>query len=130
VPVAEQVVFAAKKAIFSGKLQPGDPFPSGRTLARAMKIHANTAQKVVAQLAAEGLLDVLPGIGTIVAQRPAPRNGRARLLTRDIEQLTVQAIQIGVSLGELQSAVGDCWRRLAGRKLDDPNRKSNQTVSA
>ena len=95
-----------------------------------MKIHANTAQKVIAQLAAEGLLDVLPGIGTIVAQRPAPRNGRARLLTRDIEQLAVQAIQIGVSLGELQAAVGDCWRRLAAEDVDDPNRKSNQTVSA
>jgi DNA-binding transcriptional regulator YhcF (GntR family) len=33
-----------------------------------MRIHANTAQKVIAQLAAEGLLEVLPGIGTVVAQ--------------------------------------------------------------
>jgi GntR family transcriptional regulator len=114
VPIAEQVAFAAKKAIFSGKLRPGDPFPSVRVLGRAMKIHANTAQKVIAQLTAEGLLHVIPGIGTVVAQPPAPRNGRARLLTRDIEQLTVQAIQIGVSLGELQAAIGDCWRRLTG----------------
>jgi len=79
-----------------------------------MKIHANTAQKVIGQLAAEGLLDVLPGIGTVVAQLPTPRNGRARLLARDIEQLTVQAMQIGVSLAELQAAVGECWHRLAG----------------
>ena len=114
-PVAEQVAFAAKKAIFSGKLRPGDPFPSVRALGRAMKIHANTAQKVIAQLAAEGLLDVLPGIGTVVAQRAAPRNGRVRLLARDVEQLTVQAIQIGVPLEELQSAVAECWRRLQGR---------------
>jgi hypothetical protein len=26
----------------------------------------------------------------------------------------VQAMQIGVSLEELQTAVGECWRRLAG----------------
>lgn len=116
VPIAEQVAFAAKKAIFSGKLRPGDPFPSVRALGRAMKIHANTAQKVIGQLASEGLLEVRPGIGTVVAQPAAPRTGRARLLTRDIEQLAVQAMQLGVSLAELQSTVSECWRRLAGEE--------------
>ena len=113
-PIGEQVAFAAKKAIFTGKLRPGDPFPSVRELGRAMKIHANTAQKVIAQLAAEGLLDVLPGIGTVVAEPAPARNGRARLLARDVEQLAVQAMQVGVSLDELQAAVGACWRRLLG----------------
>jgi GntR family transcriptional regulator len=114
VPVAEQVAFAAKKAIFSGKLRPGDAFPSVRALGRAMKIHANTAQKVIAQLAAEGLLEVLPGIGTVVAQPAAPRSGRERLLAREVEQLTVQAMQIGLSLEELQSVVDECWHGVAG----------------
>ena len=113
VPIAEQVTFAAKKAIFSGKLRPGDPFPSVRTLSREMKIHSNTAQKVVGQLAAEGLLEVIPGIGTVVARSAAPRNGGVRLLARDMEQLAVQAMQLGVSLEELQQAFGDCWRNLA-----------------
>jgi len=113
VPIADQVVFAAKKAILSRKLRPGDAFPSVRVLARAMKIHANTAQKVIAQLSSEGLIEVLPGIGTVVAQPAAPRSGRARLLARDVEQLAVQAMQIGVSLEELQSAIDECWRNLA-----------------
>jgi GntR family transcriptional regulator len=112
VPIGEQVVFAAKKAILSGRLRPGDSFPSVRALGRAMKIHANTAQKVIAQLAAEGLLEVLPGIGTVVAQPSQPRGGRARLLARDVEQLTVQALQLGMSLEELEAALRDCWRRL------------------
>lgn len=114
VPIAEQVTFAAKKAILSGKLRPGDPFPSVRVLSRAMKIHANTAQKVIAQLAEDGLLKVLPGIGTVVAQPAAPRNGRARLLAREVEELAVQAMQVGASLEDLQSAIAECWRRLAG----------------
>ncbi|MBI5282010.1 MAG: GntR family transcriptional regulator [Candidatus Solibacter usitatus] len=118
VPIAEQVAFAAKKAIFSRKLRPGDAFPSVRALARAMKIHANTAQKVIAQLAAEGLLEVLPGIGTVVARQAAPRSGRARLLAREVEQLAVQAMQIGASLEELQSAINECWRGLAGARSD------------
>ena len=115
IPIADQVAFAAKKAIFSGQLRPGDAFPSVRVLGRAMRIHANTAQKVVSQLSAEGLIEVLPGIGTVVAQPAARRNGSVRLLAREVEQLTVQAMQLGVSLEELQSAVGDCWRRLAGK---------------
>lgn len=114
VPIGEQVVFAAKKAIFSGRLRPGDAFPSVRSLGRAMKIHANTAQKVIAQLAAEGLLEVLPGIGTVVAQPAPARSGRARLMAREVEQLAVQAMQLGVPLEELQAAVAECWRRLAG----------------
>src|SRR5437764_2073466 len=98
--------------MFSGKLRPGDDFPSVRALSRAMKIHANTAQKVIAQLTAEGLLEVRPGIGTVVAQPPAARGGRSRLLAREVEQLTVQAMQVGLSLEEVQAALAECWRGL------------------
>ncbi|MGA3095590.1 MAG: GntR family transcriptional regulator [Bryobacteraceae bacterium] len=112
-PAHEQVAFAAKKAIISGKLRPGDPFPSVRTLSKAVKIHFNTAQKVIAQLQQEGLLEVRPGIGTVVAQRPpAGRAERGRLLARDVEQLTVEAIKLGVSLPELQEQVAEQWRKL------------------
>ena len=112
VPIAEQVVFAAKKAMFSGRIRPGDAFPSVRTLSAAVKIHYNTAQKVIAQLQQEGLLEVRPGIGTVVAQPPAARAGRSRLLARDVEQLTVQAMQLGITLDELQTAISECWRGL------------------
>lgn len=113
VPIHEQVVFAAKKAIISGRLKPGDPFPSVRNLARGMKIHANTAQKVIAQLQQEGLLEVRPGIGTVVAQ-PAPsrKTERGRLLRNDIEGLTVEALKLGVSLDELQAMIVEYWQKL------------------
>ena len=113
VPVHEQVVFAAKKAIISGRLRPGEAFPSVRTLSAAVKIHFNTAQKVIAQLQQEGLLEVRPGIGTVVAQRAAAgRMERARLLARDVEALTVEAIKLGVGLEELQELVNAQWREL------------------
>jgi GntR family transcriptional regulator len=92
------VAFAAKKAMISGQLRPGDPFPSVRVLSKAMKIHPNTAHKVIAQLTAEGLLEVRPGIGTVVLQPPAGRrNERARLLGREVEQLTVEAKKLGLT---------------------------------
>ena len=117
VPLHEQVAFAAKKAMFSGQLRPGDAFPSVRALSKAMKIHPNTAQKVVAQLTAEGLLQVRPGIGTVVAQ-PPPGNGaeRARLLTHEVEQLAVEAKKLGLTAADLHAAIDKQWRLLSADK--------------
>jgi GntR family transcriptional regulator len=33
----EQVVYAAKKAVISGQLRPGDPFPSVRALSKELR---------------------------------------------------------------------------------------------
>src|SRR5215470_390003 len=53
----EQVVYAAKKAVISGQMRPGDPFPSVRALSKELKINPNTAHKVITHLIAEGLLE-------------------------------------------------------------------------
>jgi GntR family transcriptional regulator len=112
-PVHEQVSFAARKAVISGQLQPGDPFPSVRALSKACKINPNTAHKVIAQLTAEGFLEVLPGIGTVVGIPPdgSPAD-RLRLLDRETEQLVVEARRLRLSLEEVQHAVAKHWKRL------------------
>jgi len=112
-PVHEQLAFAARKAIVSGRFRPGDAFPSVRTLSRELKIHANTAQKAIAQLKQEGLLEVHPGIGTIVA-RPirSSRSERLRILKPLIDQLTVETIRMGLSLEELQRLMAENWHAL------------------
>jgi GntR family transcriptional regulator len=72
----EQVVYAAKKAVVSSQIRPGDPFPSVRELSKTFKINPNTAHKVVTQLVAEGILEVHSGIGQWwrSARPRAPRN--------------------------------------------------------
>ena len=113
VPVHEQLAFAARKAIVSGQLRPGDPFPSVRALSKAMKIHPNTAHKVITQLTAEGLLGVRPGIGTVVLEAPASTRGeRGRLLGREVEQLAVEAKRLGLTIDDLHAAIDEQWRRL------------------
>ena len=66
----EQVVYAAKKAMIAGQLRPGDSFPSVRSLSKELKINPNTAHKIVTHLISEGLLEMRPGIGTVVATPP------------------------------------------------------------
>ena len=72
----DEVVYAAKKAVVSGQLRPGDRFPSVRALSKELKIHPGTMQKIVAQLASEGLVETRQGAGTVVGKvpRPARRN--------------------------------------------------------
>ena len=67
----QQLVYAVQKAIISGQLLPGDPFPSVRKLSQELRINPNTAQKVVTRLVDQGLLEVKPGVGTRVARPPA-----------------------------------------------------------
>ena len=116
VPIYEQVVYAAKKAIVSGLLRPGAPFPSVRALSVGLKINPNTAHKVVAELTAEGLLEVTPGIGTTVAAPPSSTAAeRRRLLGGELEHLVVEAKKIGVELDDLLAAVTEHWESLRNR---------------
>lgn len=112
-PIFDQVVFAAKKAIISGEFQSGQPFPSVRTLAAELKVHPNTAHKVVQHLIQERLLEVRPGIGTVVADLPVARAAeRRRLLKQEVEQLVVEAKRVGVELPDVLREVEAQWASL------------------
>jgi GntR family transcriptional regulator len=112
-PIFDQVVYAAKKAFISGAFQAGQAFPSVRALAADLKIHPNTAHKVVQHLIQEGFLEARPGIGTVVADLPSARAAdRKRLLNQEVEQLVVEAKRVGVELPEVIEAVETQWAKL------------------
>ena len=111
--IFEQVVFAATKAILGGVLKPGDAFPSVRALARDLKIHPNTAHKVIQHLIQERWLLSSPGRGTTVAEAPVARSGdRQRLLSQEVEQLVVEARRVGATLAEVQESIESHWKNL------------------
>ena len=112
--ICDQAVYAVKRALVSGQIQPGEPFPSVRSLSTSLKINPNTAHKVVARLTAEGLLEVKPGIGTIVATTvPENSSGRNNLLKHDLERLVVEAKRAGLKLEDLTAALSYHWTRLS-----------------
>jgi len=115
--IFDQVVFAATRAILGGALKPGDPFPSVRALAADLKIHPNTAHKVIQHLIQERWLISSPGRGTTVAEPPAPRRGdRQRLLDQEVEQLVVEARRVGATLEEVQDSITAHWKSLQNLK--------------
>jgi GntR family transcriptional regulator len=116
--IFDQVCFAAIKSILAGELKAGEAFPSVRTLALDLKIHPNTAHKVVQHLIQERWLTMQPGVGTLVAAPPKARAGdRKRLLEDDVEKLVVEAMRVGAGLDEVQQAVEDTWTDLRGLKV-------------
>lgn len=126
VPVYSQVVYAAKKAIIAGQIRPGDRFPSVRALSQELKINPNTAHKVVTQLISEGLLQVHPGRGTLVARLPASTaRERTQLLKGELEALVVEAMRLQMDLGDVQDALTEHWQRLGSetRERTPGNRK-------
>ena len=111
-PVHDQVVFAVERSLVSGQLRAGDPFPSVRALSQQLRINPNTAHRIVSTLVRDGLLEVRPGTGTMVARRAAatPAERRA-LLTGDVERLVVAARKLSLDLDEVMDAVRDHWQR-------------------
>jgi GntR family transcriptional regulator len=115
-PVAEQILFAVKKAVVAGQLRPGEKFPSVRVLSQELKVNPNTAHKVVAALVAEGVLVTTPAVGSIVAERGiGGRKERAELLGAEAERLVVEARKLGLELDDVQAALAAHWKKLGGK---------------
>jgi GntR family transcriptional regulator len=112
VPIHEQVVYAVTRAIMTGQLRPGDAFPSVRGLSQDLKINPNTAHKIVAALVEQGLLEVRPGIGTLVSDG---RDGRAAerraVLELEAERLVVESRRVGLDLSDVLAAIRRHWTK-------------------
>ncbi len=113
-PVAEQILFAVKKAVISGQLRAGEKFPSVRQLSQELKVNPNTAHKVVAALVQEGVLLTTPAVGSVVAPRKesGSRRERTALLAADLERLAVEGRKLGLDLADLQDALATQWHKL------------------
>lgn len=125
--IFDQVVFAAKRALISGEFLAGQSFPSVRAIAAELKIHPNTAHKVVQYLIQERYLEARPGVGTLVATLPEPRAGdKKRLLREEVQRLAVEAKRMGLELEDVMEALEAAWASLERPSLERPwevNRK-------
>lgn len=117
--IFDAVVFAAKRAFVSGEYLPGQVFPSVRALAADLKIHPNTAHKIIQHLIHERWLEARPGIGTIVLAPPQARpDDRKRLMQVEVEELVVEAKRVGLELDDVIDAIAKTWSA-----LDRPEKK-------
>ncbi len=115
-PVAEQILFAVKRAVVAGQLRPGEKFPSVRVLSQELRVNPNTAHKVIAALVSEGVLVTTPAVGSVVAEREAGgRKERSELLGAELERLVVEAKKLGLGIEDVQAALSAHWKKLGGK---------------
>ncbi len=97
-----RIAASLRMRIEAGELQPGDPVPSTRALARKWKVALATAAHALSALAAEGWVRSVPRVGSVVASaHPATKQVAAPppTATPMQDKLVVAAIAIADSEG-------------------------------
>lgn len=79
VPLGIQLAWALRSRITSGQIPSGARLPGARELAEDAGVNVNTVRAVFARLEDEGLLTVVHGRGTFVADDPPPAAAVAEL---------------------------------------------------
>jgi|SRR5579872_7183702 len=110
IPIYVQLREQIAAAVGRGELAPGARLPTMREVAVALSIDLNTVQRAYAELERDGILVMVRGRGSFVAEAPPQRPRRAR--TREFAaQVAAQAQAAGIALDELAEAL----KKLAAR---------------
>ncbi|MFE2147009.1 GntR family transcriptional regulator [Streptomyces sp. NPDC059456] len=95
-----------------GELRPGDRVPSTRAITQRWGVAMATASKVLATLGQEGLVRAVPGVGTLVAARPATSQGR-RPAAEDDSAQRGRIVRAAVAIADAEGLTALTMRRLA-----------------
>jgi GntR family transcriptional regulator len=105
VAVRDQLVTQIELKILGGTLQPGERLPSVRTLARRLRLHANTVSAAYRDLRVAGLLQMRRGAGIYVASGGPRSFEEARGLDEMIRLALQFALRRGFRAAEIRAAV-------------------------
>lgn len=103
-PIYEQITSQIKGMIMSGKLQPGDPMPSMRKLAKELHVSVITAQRAYDDLVRDGFIVTVPAKGTFVSAQNQDfiREENLRKIEEHLSEVSELAKQNGVPLESLK----------------------------
>jgi AcrR family transcriptional regulator len=98
--------------IESGELAPGARVPSAREITRRWGVAVATASRALAALRDDGLVRPLPGVGTVVVPRSAPRTARPRRRAEPVLSLD-RIVAAAVVIADAEGLEGLSMRRVA-----------------
>src|SRR6516225_6827281 len=107
----KEIADAIRTRITLGKLAPGEPIPSARAITREWGVAVATATRAVAVLRDEGLVDARPGVGTVVAIRPARIRGHRE--TSATELTTERIVATAIDIADTEGLPAVSMRRIA-----------------
>ncbi|HXS06088.1 MAG TPA: GntR family transcriptional regulator [Rhizomicrobium sp.] len=110
VPIYVQLRDQIAAAIGRGELKPGERLATMREVAVALAVDLNTVQRAYQALADEGLLTMVQGRGSFVAETPARPRNRENEIHILAAKVAAQARAQGITPDEL----ADALKRVAG----------------
>jgi GntR family transcriptional regulator len=123
VPIYLQVVQQIKYLVASGRLQPGEELPSIRVLAEQLLVNPNTIARAYRELETAGVVEKRRTAGTYIAENGSPlaRKERLKLLNERVDQLLVEASQMGFELDEVLKLMHQRELALRSHKKEERN---------
>ncbi len=109
--IYEQIIDQIKDAIMKGDLNPGDPLPSIRALARDLRISVVTTKRAYDELEAEAFIETLPGKGSFVAAQDTPlmREKRLHGMEQKLSEAVLDARLMGMEFEEMAQLLRILW---------------------
>lgn len=111
VPIYEQIKGQIKECIVSKELQPGDPLPSIRSLARDLKISVITTKRAYEELEKEGLVYSVAGKGFYVDSPDTAylAEKKVQSLEEQLEAVLLSCKEAKLSREEVKDMVDLLW---------------------
>lgn len=106
-PIYEQITSQIKGMIMNGELNPGDPMPSMRKLAKELHVSVITTQRAYDDLVRDGFIVTVPAKGTFVSAQNQDfiREENLRKIEEYLSEVSELAKQNGVSLESLKETL-------------------------
>jgi GntR family transcriptional regulator len=119
-PIWSQIEEGLRRLLAAGSLVPGDPVPSVRELATALRINPATVSKAWQRLVAAGLLEVRRGDGTYVSAAPPSvrKTEQARVIRQGALNFATVAITHGVDEKTAEQALRQAFEELSRPKKE------------
>ena len=118
-PLYDQLCESIERMAACGVLEPGSRLPSVRMLAEELAINPNTVQKAYGLLERDGVICSLPGKGSFLTGEQNAVDKQREEAVQKVRVSAREALDCGVALGELLSAVqAEDSRRKESEKHD------------
>lgn len=111
-PIYQQIYMQVKRQIFTEELQPGQPLPSMRQLAKNLDISVITTKRAYEELEKDGFIYSVVGKGSFVSEQNHEMIKERKM--KVIEEQLLTAIQnskeLGIELSELKELLTMLYR--------------------
>ncbi len=106
-PIYSQITAQIKRLVAVGRLQAGDELPAIRVLAEQLLVNPNTVARAYRELESEGVVEKRRTAGTYISAQGSvlSKKEKIRLLSERVDQLLIEAIQMDVTLDEVQKII-------------------------